>query len=131
MLLGRWVFPDQGSNLRLPCWQVYPLPLSHQQSPCVGFRASQVVLVVKNPPANSGDLRNVGSIPGRGRAPGGGHGSSLQYPARESHGQRSLAGYGPQGHREADMTEATWHAHTNSSLFLLIGRRPLFHYLHT
>ena len=31
--------------------------------------ASQVALVVKNPPANAGDLRDVGSIPGSGRAP--------------------------------------------------------------
>ena len=32
---------------------------------------SQVVLVVKNPPANSGDIRDTGSIPGLGRSPGG------------------------------------------------------------
>ena len=34
--------------------------------------ASQVVLVVKNPPANAGDIRDVGSVPGLGRSPGGG-----------------------------------------------------------
>ena len=34
--------------------------------------ASQVALVVKNPPANAGDIRDVGSISGSGRAPGGG-----------------------------------------------------------
>ena len=33
--------------------------------------ASQVMLVVKNPPANAGDVRDVGSIPGSGRSPGG------------------------------------------------------------
>ena len=32
--------------------------------------ASQIVLVVKNPPANAGDIRDVGSIPGLGRSPG-------------------------------------------------------------
>ena len=37
--------------------------------------ASQVVLVVKNPPANVGDIRDAGSIPGLGRSPGGGHGT--------------------------------------------------------
>ena len=37
---------------------------------------SQVVLVVKNPPANAGD---TGSIPGSGRSPGGGDGNLLQY----------------------------------------------------
>ena len=41
--------------------------------------ASQVVLVVKNPPANAGDIRDMGSIPGLGRSPGGGHGNPLQY----------------------------------------------------
>ena len=40
--------------------------------------ASQVVLVVKNPPANAEDLRDMGSIPGWGRSPGGGHGNPLQ-----------------------------------------------------
>ena len=29
----------------------------------------------------------------------------------ESHGQRSLAGYSPQGHKESETPEATWHAH--------------------
>ena len=38
-----------------------------------------MVLVVKNPPANAGDLRDVGSNPGLGRSPGGGHGNPLQY----------------------------------------------------
>ena len=32
-----------------------------------------MVLVVKNPPANAGDIRDMGSIPGSGRSPGGGH----------------------------------------------------------
>ena len=40
--------------------------------------ASQVVLVVKNPPAKAGDLRDAGSIPGLGRSAGGGNGSPLQ-----------------------------------------------------
>ena len=35
--------------------------------------------VVKNPPAKTGDARDVGSIPGSGRSPGGGTGNSLQY----------------------------------------------------
>ena len=46
--------------------------------------ASQVVLGVKNPPANAGDVRDVGSIPGLGRSPGGGHGNSIQYPCMEN-----------------------------------------------
>ena len=46
-------------------------------SPALG--ASQVALVVKNPSANAGDIRDVGSIPGWGRCPGGGHVNPLQY----------------------------------------------------
>ena len=37
--------------------------------------ASQVVLVVKNPPAKAGDIRDEGSFPGSGSSPGGGHGN--------------------------------------------------------
>ena len=44
----------------------------------------QVVLVVKNLPANSGDVRVVGLIPGFGRSPGGGHGNPLQYSCLEN-----------------------------------------------
>ena len=52
---------------------------------------------------NVGDL---GSIPGLGRSPGEGHGDPLQYSCLENlHGQRSLAGYSPWGHKESDMTE--------------------------
>ena len=68
---------------------------------------SQVALVVKNPPARAGDSGNVGSIPGSGRSPGGGHGS--QYSCLENpHGQRSLAVYTLQGVKESDTTKATW-----------------------
>ena len=38
-----------------------------------------MLLVVKKPPANAGDVRDSGSIPGLGRSPGGGHGNPLQY----------------------------------------------------
>ena len=41
--------------------------------------ASQVVLVVKNLPANVGDIRDADLIPGSGRSPGRGHGNPLQY----------------------------------------------------
>ena len=41
--------------------------------------ASQVVLVIKNPPANAGDLRDTGLIPGSGRSTGGKYGNPLQY----------------------------------------------------
>ena len=48
------------------------------------YGVSQVALVVKNPPANAGGLRDVGLIPGSGRSPGGGHGNSLQYSFLEN-----------------------------------------------
>ena len=50
--------------------------------------ASQVALVVKNPPAKAGDLREKGSAPRLGRAPGGGHGRPLQYSCLEHHTDR-------------------------------------------
>ena len=43
-----------------------------------------VVLVVKNLPANAGDIRDPGSIPGLGRSPGGGDGKQLQYSCMEN-----------------------------------------------
>ena len=49
-----------------------------------------------------------GSVPGLGRSPGGGRGNPLQYFCLENpHGQRSLAGNSPRGHKESDTTEAT------------------------
>jgi len=47
-------------------------------------RASQVALVVKNPPINAGDAGDVSSIPGLGRSPGVGSGNPLQYSCLEN-----------------------------------------------
>ena len=63
-----------------------------------------MALAVKNLPANAGDTSDAGSIPGLGRSPGGGNGMPVFLPG-ESHGQRSLAGYSPWGHKESDTTE--------------------------
>ena len=49
-----------------------------------GGRASQLVLVVKNLPANVGDIRDPGLIPASGRSPGGGNGNPLQYSCLEN-----------------------------------------------
>ena len=43
-----------------------------------------MVLVVKNPPANAGDVRDRGLVPGAGRSPGEGHGNPLQYSCLEN-----------------------------------------------
>ena len=48
------------------------------------MRASQVVLGVKNPPANAGEIRDVGLVPVSGRSPAGGHGNPLQYSCLEN-----------------------------------------------
>ena len=40
--------------------------------------------MIKNPPANAGDIRDVGLIPGSGRSPGGGHGNPPQYSCLEN-----------------------------------------------
>ena len=46
--------------------------------------ASQVASVEKNPPANAGDIRDVGSIPVSGKSPRGGHSNLLQYYCLEN-----------------------------------------------
>ena len=74
--------------------------------------ASQVALVVKNPPANAGDVRDSGSIPGLGRF----HCRRKWQPTPvflpgESHGQRSLAGYSLWVCKESDTTEQLSTAH--------------------
>ena len=65
-----------------------------------------MAIVVKNPPANARDIRNVnpwvGKIPWkRAWQP------TPVFLSGESHGERSLAGYNPLGHKELDMTEAS------------------------
>ena len=67
-----------------------------------------MALVVKNPPADAGDVRDLGSIPGSGRFPW--RRKWLPTPVflpGESHEQRNPVGYSPWGHKESDMTEAT------------------------
>ena len=60
-------------------------------------RTSQLALVVKNLPANAGDIRDVGSTPGSGRSPGEGHGNPLQDSCLENLMDRGAwrATYGP------------------------------------
>ena len=66
-----------------------------------------MVLVVKNLPADAGDVRDVGLIPGLGRSPGGGHGHPVQYPCLENPMDRGA--WWATVHRVADLdtTEAT------------------------
>ena len=59
--------------------------------------------MVKNTPANGGDIRNVGLIPGSGRSPGGGHGNPLQYSYMENSMDRGAWW----DRKESDTTEVT------------------------
>ena len=64
-------------------------------------------LVVKNLPANAGDIRDSGSIPGSGRSPGGGNGNPLQYSCLENPMNRGTWWATVCGIAESDTTEAT------------------------
>ena len=71
-------------------------------------RTSQVMLVVKNLPANAADVRNEGSIPKLERSPRGGHGNPLKYSCLENPMDRGVRW--SSAHRvteESDTTEAT------------------------
>ena len=59
--------------------------------------------MVQNPPANAGDIRDAGLIPGSGKSPKEGNGHPLLVLPGKPHGQRSLAGYSPRGQKEMDM----------------------------
>ena len=62
--------------------------------------ASQVAIVVKNSPANAGDIRDTRLVPELGRSPGGGgHSNPLQYSCLKNPMNGSLAGYSPWGYK--------------------------------
>ena len=70
------------------------------------YRASQVILVVKNPPANAGDIKwDAGSIPGSERSPEESMATHSSILAWRIRGQRSLVGYSPWSLKESDTTE--------------------------
>ena len=63
-----------------------------------------MALVVKNPPASAGDVRDAGSVPGFGRSSGGGHGNPLQYSCLENPMDRGAWQATAHGVAESDMT---------------------------
>ena len=71
--------------------------------------ASQVALVVKNLPANTGDIRDAASIPGSGRYPGGGHGNPLHYSCLENPKNRGVWRAAVHRVTQLDTTEVTQH----------------------
>ena len=68
-----------------------------------------MALVVKNLPAEAGDVRDVGLIPGLGRSPGVGFNNSLQYSSLENSMDRGAWWVTVHGVAKSDTTEATWH----------------------
>ena len=80
--LRSWVYMIQIQVTPSLNWALssFPLPLPFPSS-SLSSRVSQVVLGVKNPPTSA---RDVGSVPGWGRSPGGGHGNPLQYSCLEN-----------------------------------------------
>ena len=73
MLVSGLSFRNQKRGFDPKCYRIY-----------VSGWASQVALVAKNLPANAGDIKDVGLIPGSGRSPAGGHGHPLQYSGLET-----------------------------------------------
>ena len=73
------------------------------------FPVLQVVLVVKNSPANAGDIRDTGSILGSGRYPGEGHGNPLQYSCLENPMDRGT--WWATVHRVAKESDTAKYAH--------------------
>ena len=66
--------------------------------------------MVKNPPANTGDTRDVVSVPGLGRSPGGRHGNPLQYSCLENPMDRAWWAIVCRVTKtQMDTTEVTWH----------------------
>ena len=103
-----WNKPERDRQISCNITYVWGLKYEINEPIYKAEGASQVALVVKNLPANAGDIRDMGSIPGLGRSPWGRHGNLLQYSCLENPlGQRSLAGYSPWGHKELDTTEVT------------------------
>ena len=88
---------------------------THTHNHTQSHTASQVVLMVKNLPANAGDVRDAGLIPGLGRSPGAGHGNPLQYscletPWTEEPGGLQSMGSQRVGHDRSNL--ARTHTHT-------------------
>ena len=87
LLQGKWLhhqrlfllslFPKQPDS-------IVSVNALHMNSLLPVYWTYQMALVVKNLPANAGDIRDSSSIPGLGRSPGGGHGKSLQCSCPEN-----------------------------------------------
>ena len=132
---------DSGIKPRSPalqadCWlaerpgSIYIFLVSVLASYCCWDKgASQVAVVIKNPPANAGDLRDLGSIPGLGRCPGGGDGNPFLFlawriPWMAEPGGFQSTGSRRVGHGCSDLAHTLWQSaihlvtKTNTDSFL-------------
>ena len=87
--------------------------------------------MVKNLPANAGDIRDAGSIPGSGRSPGEQLGNPLHYSCLENSTKSSLVGYSPCGPYSPKEPDTSEHVHKekkrngNSMFYFLRATIPL------
>ena len=112
--------PEKGLCLHWPMTQLAHLSLEQEVNTASYLELPKPIpgkpwwFSSKESTCNAGDVRDRGSISGSGRSPGGGNGNLLQYSCLEkSHGQKSLAGYSPQGRKESDVE--TKHQHQRPS----------------
>ena len=94
----KYVTGDTVTHNLLPVWQFISPQCFEQELEFWGSQAagwaSQVALVVKNPPANAVEKRDAGSLPGSGRSPGGGNGNSFWYSCLKNSLDRGAWGRG-------------------------------------
>ena len=103
---GTVCWAGKGAGLGVPCGPPEKASVPYDRG-AGRTKASLVVLVVKNPPANSGDIRDPGSIPRSGRSSEEGNGNPLQYSCLEHPMDRGAWQATAHGVAELDTTEAT------------------------
>ena len=81
-----------------------------------------MALVVKNPPANAGDIRDPSLIPGLGRSLGGGHGNPLQYSCLENPMDRGAWRVTVHGVAKSQTRPKQLNKHTHAYVFYSVRR---------
>ena len=102
--------PSSPLTWKIAIWLVTQTPVSllSFSIPCSAKIGLPSVTVVNNLPANAQEARDVGLIPGSGRFPWRRKWQPTPvFLPGKFHGQRSLVGYNPRGHKEPDTTEHT------------------------
>ena len=102
IVLERWQAPWSGSTVLLVFMHLLEAKVTGPWNP---HGVSQMELVVKNPPANARDAKDMGLIPGSGRYPGEGNGNLLQYSCLENSMNRGAWWAAVPGTTELDIPE--------------------------